>query len=172
MALLPSISFLLRHGAPGLRSATIVLLACSGIGVVSSALAQSGDGAVADKAVMVFRDVCLATAPSYEKAMTVARKFGIKPQMDLGASEVGMAPDNSFSVQVRPKKECAVTAESNPGPDVAEQFLSVVAKAAGVSAASLTGVDPIKITLRGQTFVVRHDRKGGEAYVILNPRGL
>ncbi|CAM5763884.1 hypothetical protein LMIY3S_00961 [Labrys miyagiensis] len=127
---------------------------------------------VTDKAVLLFRDACLATAPSFEKAMAAAKKYGVKPQMDLGASTVGMAPDGAFSLQVRGRKECAVTAESSPGPDVAEQFRSVVAQAAGVSAASLAGADPIKVTLRGQTYVLRHDRKGGEAYVIMAAAGL
>lgn len=146
--------------------ATMVLAPCSGLNLTSRAMA--GDIPITDKAVTVFRDACLATAPGFEKAMEAARKFGVKPQLDLGASMVGMAPDGSFSLQIRAKNECAVTAESSPGPAVAEQFIAVVAEAAGVSAASLAGKDPIRITLGGQTYVVRHDRKGGEAYVILN----
>jgi hypothetical protein len=138
----------------------------------SPALAQSAGIAITDRAVMAFRDACLATAPSFDKAMAAARKFGVKPQMDLGSGMVGMAPDGSFSLQVRARKECAVTAESSPGPDVAEQFLDVVAKAGGVPAASLDDSGPIKLTLRGRTYVVRHDRKGGEAYVIIDSAGL
>lgn len=127
---------------------------------------------VTDKAVMLFRDACLASAPAFDKAMAAAKKFGIKPQMDLGASLVGMAPDGSYSLQVRGKKECAVTAEKSAGPGVAEQFRSAVAAAAGVSTASLAPDGPLQINLRGQTYVVRHDRKGSEAYVIIGAGGL
>ncbi len=148
----------------------VALTACIGLYLPSPALAQSG--AVTDKAVMLFRDACLATVPSFDKAMAAAKKYGVKPQMDLGASVVGMAPDGSFSLQVRGKKECAVTAESSAGTGVAEQFASVVAQVAGVSASSLSAGGPLRVTLQGQSYVVRHDRKGGEAYVIMNASGL
>jgi hypothetical protein len=128
--------------------------------------------AVTDKAVLVFRDACLATAPAFDKALAAAKRYGVKAQMDLGASVVGMAPDGSFSLQVRGKRECAVTAEANPDPAVAAQFASVVAQATGKPVAGLGGGAPVTITLRGKTYVVRHDRKGGEAYVLMDASGL
>lgn len=156
------------------RRGTVVFAASlmlgSAAGLSASSPATAGD--ITDKAVMLFREACLATAPAFDKAMTVAKKHGIKPQMDLGASLVGMAPDGSYSLQVRGKKECAVTAEKSAGPAVAEQFRNVVGAAAGVPAASLASEGPIQITMRGQTYVVRHDRKGGEAYVIMSGTGL
>jgi hypothetical protein len=148
----------------------------SSIGVLpSSAVAQAVT--ITDKAVIVFRDACLATAPSFEKAMTAAKKLGITPQMDLGASVVGMSSDGSISLQVRGRKECAVTGESSPGNKVADQFAFVLAQsssgAAGSAlASSLKSGEPVRILLKGQTFVARHDRKGGEAYVIINMSGL
>ncbi|WP_413988717.1 hypothetical protein ACMDCR_22250 [Labrys okinawensis] len=151
----------------GRRLAVLASLACATL-LPAPAHAQ----AVTDKAVLLFRDACLDTAPSFDKAMAAAKKYGVKPQMDLGASVVGMAPDGSFSLQVRGKKECAVTAEASPGPEVAAQFASLVAQASGKPAAGLSTGAPVTITLHGQTYVVRHDRKGGEAYVIMNASGL
>ena len=156
-----------RRGA-AMFAASLVLGFAAGL----SALPPASTGDVTDKAVMLFRDACLATAPAFDKAMAAAKKHGIKPQMDLGASLVGMAPDGSYSLQVRGKKECAVTAEKSAGPAVAEQFRSVIGVAAGVPATSLASEGPIQITMRGQTYVVRHDRKGGEAYVIMSTAGL
>ncbi|QEN87363.1 hypothetical protein FZC33_13960 [Labrys sp. KNU-23] len=156
-----------RRGA-AMFAASLVLGFAAGL----SALPPASAGDVTDKAVMLFRDACLATAPAFDKAMAAAKKHGIKPQMDLGASLVGMAPDGSYSLQVRGKKECAVTAEKSAGPAVAEQFRSVIGVAAGVPATSLASEGPIQITMRGQTYVVRHDRKGGEAYVIMSTAGL
>ncbi|MDQ0391776.1 hypothetical protein [Labrys monachus] len=147
--------------------AATVVLACA---LASPALAS--DAAVTDKALIAFRDVCLATAPSFDKAMAAARKFGVKPQMDLGAGMVGMAPGNAFSVQVRARKECAVTAESDPDPGLDAQFRGVVAEAGGLKADSLAPGRPITLTLHGRTYVVRHDRRGAEAYVIIDAAGL
>jgi hypothetical protein len=127
---------------------------------------------VTDKAVLLFRDACLATAPAFDKAMAAAKKYGVKPQMDLGASVVGMSPDGSFSLQVRGKKECAVTAESNPDPAIAAQFAAVVAQASGKAASSVASGTPVAITLHGQSYLVHHDRKGGEAYVLISGAGL
>lgn len=155
-----------RPASPRQHRAALALILA--VGLPGAAMA----GEVTDKAVMLFRDACLATAPAFDKALGVARKYGIKPQMDLGASLVGMAPDGSYSLQVRGKKECAVTAEKSTGPAVAEQFRSVVGAAAGMPPASVSGEGPVQITLRGQTYVVRHDRKGGEAYVIMSAAGL
>jgi len=135
------------------------------------ALARA-ETAVTDKAVMAFRDVCLATAPSFDKAMAAAKKLGVKADRDLASGLFGMAPGGAFSVQVRPRKECAVTAERSPGPDVEDQFLAVVAKAGGLSADRLKAGAPIMLTLQGRTYVVRHDRRGAEAYVISDAAAL
>lgn len=164
----PSLSKPRMRPQAGTLAATLAL----GFALALPNTSSSRAGDVTDKALMLFRDACLATAPAFDKAMAAAKKHGIKPQMDLGASLVGMAPDGSYSLQVRGKKECAVTAEKTASPTVAEQFRSVVAAAAGVPAASLASDGPIQITMRGQTYVVRHDRKGGEAYVIMSTAGL
>lgn len=155
---------------PSIRGRRLAML--SSLAFVALLPAPALTQTVTDKAVLLFRDACLATAPSFDKAMAAAKKYGVKPQMDLGASVVGMAPDGSFSLQVRGRKECAVTAEANPGPEVAAQFASVVAQVSGKSAAGLSTGVPVTVTLHGQTYVVRHDRKGGEAYVIMNASGL
>lgn len=157
---------------PAFRRFRHAAIACLALPFAAGLTVPALAGEVTDKAVILFRDACLATAPAFDKALGVAKKYGIKPQMDLGASLVGMAPDGSYSLQIRGKKECAVTAEKNAGPEVAEQFRSVVGAATGLPAASLSGDGPVQITLRGQTYVVRHDRKGGEAYVIMSAAGL
>lgn len=118
-----------------------------------------------DVGVLAFRDVCLASSPSFDKAWEFARQFGVKPANALG---IGMTDDGSLSVQVQPGKECSITSENRPGADVHEQFASVVANATGFPKEQLLNTNALKTLFRGKPVIFHHDRKGGEAYVMLN----
>ncbi len=122
------------------------------------------DAGEADVGIRAFTDVCLKTAPSFAKGAEQASKYGVALTMDLGTGKTGMSKDGSLSVQIKPNAECAVTTENRPGSKVRDQFLDAVAAATG-EAKSVTA--PFTRVVKGRTFVFVHDRKGGEAYVMI-----
>jgi len=149
-------------------TATGLSLIAAGCATAQSSGAVAAPVPVTDKGVMAFRDICLATAPSFDKAWVAAQKYGVKPDtdlgMNLGTGRMGMAADNSLSVQIKPHKECGTTTEPRPGNAVIAQFWTVVAKATGMPIADLS--PPARGTFKGAGFLLRYDRKGGEAYVM------
>lgn len=115
-------------------------------------------------AIGAFRDICLKTAPSFSTAEQVARLHGITELLDAGFARMGFNGDKSLGVQISENKECVVTTPSQQADYLTAQFLQAVASAADTPAAR--GV-PSKVQLAGQTFIVMHDRRGGEAFVVL-----
>ncbi|QNH76900.1 hypothetical protein GGD92_00995 [Pseudomonas protegens] len=114
--------------------------------------------------ILAFRDVCLKSAPSFAGAETAARAHGILQLTDAGFAKMGMNEDQTLGVQVQAGKECAITTPSQNDSSLTQQFLSMAGK---FSSTALAQSVPTKITLDGQTFILMHDRRGGEAYVLL-----
>ena len=77
---------------------------------------------------------------------------------------MGMNEDQSLGVQIQANKECAITTPSQNDSSLTLQFLSSAGK---FSSTPLGTQVPVKITLDQQTFILMHDRRGGEAYVML-----
>lgn len=75
-----------------------------------------------------------------------------------------MDQDQTLGVQVQANKECAITTPSQNDSSLTQQFLSSVGKFSSTPVAQSV---PARITLEGQTFIIMHDRRGGEAYVML-----
>lgn len=117
------------------------------------------------KSIMAFRDICLNTAPSFSEAVSAAKAYGITDIIDMGFMKMGLSGDKSIGVQVKENKECTITTPAEHDDLLTKQFLSVVSEYAGSPTLLTT---PTKITIRNKNFTVAHDRKGGEAYVILN----
>src|SRR5262245_44322646 len=113
-----------------------------------------------DVGVAAFRDVCVDSAPSFNDAPAVAKKYGVD---SLASGVGGMTKDGSLSVQIKPASECAVTTANRPGNAVTKQFLSTVTAATGSTARQT----PLVAKIRGSTFIFMHERNGGEAFVML-----
>lgn len=146
----------------------MALAGCETAQQAAPAVALSTDMPVTDKGVLAFRDVCLASAPSYDKAWVFARKYGVKPDIDFNGDKTGMAPDNSLSVQTQPGKECATTTPSRPDATALRQFFVVIAKATGLPPDTVASTGGPRATYHGKTYQFLADRKGGEAYVMRN----
>jgi hypothetical protein len=137
----------------------------SDAGTVPPPVRESGvavTSASYDVGVRAFQTVCIATAPSFDKAPDAAKSFGVSG-LTPGKVSMEMSEDEKISVQLKPGKECAVTTEKRPGDAVAKQFVSAVATAAGADGKQM----PLLGYVGGSAFMFLHDRNGGEAYVMM-----
>ncbi|WP_420962121.1 hypothetical protein [Brucella sp. IR073] len=120
--------------------------------------------------IETFRNVCLATAPSFDGAIAAAKQRGIVKYLPLGKAQIGSNADNSVSVQVEPNHECAVTTPNYTGDGTAlrAEFIEAVSKSAG---APVSGTNvPFTAQIKGAKFIFMHDRRGGEAFVALRAK--
>lgn len=129
------------------------------------ALAEPKSSKGNDIAIAAFKDVCLASAPTFATAAAKAKRYGVKsadPQLG------GMTEDRSMSVQIKPKRECAVTSERRSDRTLHAQFLRVIAGfGVDVPQGSKAGT-PFVAMIKGKRFIFQHDRQGGEAYVMIS----
>jgi len=114
--------------------------------------------------VLAFRDICLKTAPSFSGAENAAKAHGILKLTDAGFARMGLNKDDSLGVQVQAGKECAVTTPSQSDTTLTRQLLDVAGRFSSTPVAQNV---PAKITVNQQSFILMHDRRGGEAYVLL-----
>ncbi|MCE4057191.1 hypothetical protein [Pseudomonas sp. Au-Pse12] len=142
-----------------LLAALALLSACSS---VTRDIKQ--EPTITSAGILAFRDICLKSAPTFAGAETAARNHGISELSDAGFAKMGMNQDQTLGVQVQANKECAITTPSQNDSSLTQQFLSMAGK---FSSTPLAQSVPTKITLDGQTFILMHDRRGGEAYVLL-----
>ncbi|AZC27291.1 MULTISPECIES: hypothetical protein [Pseudomonas] len=119
---------------------------------------------VTSAGILAFRDICLKSAPSFAGAQTAAREHGIGGLSDAGFAMMGMNQDQTLGVQVRANKECAVTTPTQNDNSLTQQFLGVAGK---FSSTPVEQSLPARLTIGGQVFLLMHDRRGGEAYVML-----
>ncbi len=120
--------------------------------------------------IETFKDVCLATAPSFDGAVEAAKRRGIVKYLPLGKAQLGSNADNSVSVQVEPNHECAVTTPNYTADATAlrAEFIEAVSKATG---AQVSGTKvPFTAEIKGAKFIFMHDRRGGEAFVALRAK--
>ena len=135
---------------------------------LSATPALAAGGKAMDIGVRAFKDICLASAPSFAKSARLAKKYGVETWLPLGKQKMGMTKDDSLSVQIQPGKECAITTKSRPGAGVHTQFMKAVTGAAKPAAITERTSNPFVATVRGKKFIFKHDRSGGEAYVMLS----
>jgi hypothetical protein len=118
-------------------------------------------------AVKMFREVCLNTAPSFNNAEEIANNNGIE-FLDGSFMMFGFNKDKSVGVQIKENKECAVTTPSQNSRSLTSSFLDMLGDYLGVK---LPKRVPFKAVVKGTKFIFMHDRKGGEAFVMLDPKG-
>ncbi len=152
-------------------AALAVVSGCNTSGMKAEQPPSASMGVTGDyKGIKAFKDICLATAPSFSSAVPAAKRYGVKDFFDLGEGKSGLTPDNSLSAQIKPAVECAVTTPAYVGDRGAlrAQFIAVVGAAAGVDIEN-TKI-PFTAEIKGTKFIFTHDPKGGEAFVMLKAR--
>lgn len=120
------------------------------------------------QAIQIFEQVCVKQAPSFAGSIQAAAEFGVKDVIDAGFATFASKPDKSLSVQVKEGRECAITTPSQRDRTLSKQLLSVIQK---YSTTTVAARMPTQGTIDGNTFVFHHDRKGGEAFVMLTKEG-
>ncbi len=127
----------------------------------------SSDGSASGKriqAIMAFEDVCLKTAPSFIGAAKTVSKYGISELTDAGFMKMGFNKDKSLGVQIKENKECVITTPQQRRRGLSMQFLQTVGRyATGIT----PGKMPVSGNIGGSEFIFGHDRRGGEAFVML-----
>lgn len=142
-----------------------LLVSCGLLGACAN-LGSQPPVPVTSQVVQAFRDICLQTAPSFAEAHRVARQYGIDEMTDMGFATVGFNADKSLSMQVKVSHECVVTSETQQDDTLTSQLLTAAAVSAGTTVPRKV---PVKMMIAGQPFILMHDRKGGEAFVMMKP---
>ena len=109
-----------------------------------------------------FADICLASAADFTSAAEKAAAYGIE-LMDVGSMKVGTTQDQSLAAQIK-VNSCTVTTPSQRNSKLEEEFRALVAEFTGSTVATAV---PFKVQIGGRNFVVMHDRRDGEAFVLL-----
>lgn len=136
------------------------LSACSSVPTETSATAPIS---ITSEAIIAFNEICLKTAPSFSGAADVAKKFDINKLEDMGFMKMGGNADNSLSIQVQ-SNQCTVTTPSKSDNSLTAQFLALIGKTSNLPTPKMV---PAKVVINNQNYIVMHDRKGGEAFVIM-----
>lgn len=151
---------------PCLSLALFLMAGCStDTNITNSTSAENEVSAVS---LHAFRDICLATAPTFSEAEEAAKSHGITDIMDMGFTKAGFNSDKSMGVQIKAGKECVVTTPSQQDSTLTAQLIKTVTPFSSTPVPQKT---PSKVTIENQTFIIMHDRNGGEAFVMLNPNG-
>jgi hypothetical protein len=141
--------------------AALILSACASKQTVS---APSGENA---KAIEAFEDVCLKTAPSFSDAAQAAIRLGIDDISGDNYGTYGFNKDKSMGVQIKKNEECVITTPAQQDGTLTRQLYQVVGKYAKTPLSTRV---PFKVDLNGVNFVFHHDRRGGEAFVMLRAK--
>ncbi|MFN3985025.1 MAG: hypothetical protein ACK4KV_06030 [Rhodocyclaceae bacterium] len=144
-----------------LISSSLTLAACA-----SSTTAQltQTEGAELAESIKAFETVCLKSAPSFSGAAEAAKAFGISEIIDARFMKMGLSADKSIGVQTTYDEECVITTPAQRRNDLTAQFLGVVSRHTNTPPLKRA---PSKISINGATFIVQHDRTGGETFVML-----
>jgi hypothetical protein len=139
------------------------LIVLSGCGKITQVKPVEPPKLIESKAINLFKAVCLDTAPSFNEAESASSENGIDI-LDGGFMKLGFNDDKSLGVQIQKGKECVVTAPSQNDNFLTSNFLMSVADYLGVKPAKRV---PFVAKVNNEKFIFTHDRKGGEAFVML-----
>lgn len=118
--------------------------------------------------INAFIDICLNTAPSFSEAQNKAKEYEINEITDLGFMKMGITNDKSLSTQITENKECVITTPNQNNSNLTKLFTKEVSRKIG---SPVSKSMPFKINIENTTFIILHDRNGGEAFVILKQEG-
>ena len=139
------------------------LLLCATI--VAPAPAAADDSAI-DVGIRAFKEICIASAPSFAKGDQLAKKYGVETWLPLGKEKMGMTKDQSLSVQIKPGKECTITTPTRPGATVHTQFMSAIVSATKPEAIKEETSFRFSGAIGGKKYIFGHVRHDGEAYIM------
>lgn len=142
----------------------VVISACSSTNSRPVSVTSNG---TPSSAIQAFRDICLKTAPDFSNAVSAAKAHGIADVTDLGFMVMGLTADRNMSIQIKAGEECALTTPSQQDDSLTRQLLDAGRE---LSSTPVGKTSPVKITLAGQVFILAHDRRDGEAYVLLKTK--
>ena len=145
--------------------------ACLAIAVVSSTACATNSSIVADtstreipEAIRAFEEVCLKTAPGFSTAADAAARLGMAELTDAGFMKMGFNKNQSVGVQIKENNECVMTTPSQRNGSLTRRFLQAIGQFSRTAPSTTV---PAKATIGGEAFIFLHDRKGGEAFVML-----
>jgi hypothetical protein len=144
---------------------SLALSACVSNKTIPDSAIQSSEP---NTSLMAFEEICIKTAPSFSGAKVAAAKYGITDIEDMGFTHSGMSKDQSIGVQIKPNNECTITTPAQKAPNLTRAFLQLVSRNSNTAASTRV---PMKAPIDGTTFIFHHDRKGGEAFVMLKAKG-
>lgn len=152
-----------------MKSAHVVLavLALAGCATNNSATAPDASTTEVSEAIRAFEEVCLKTAPTFSlpDVANAAAAFGIVAQPDDGFfRKMGANKDESLGFIIEENKECWIITTPQPTDTLTKEFLQMVRRHSGTVPSK--GV-PITATVRGNTFIFDHDRRFGEAFIMV-----
>jgi hypothetical protein len=147
---------------------TIILLALSACVSNKAMPDRAIQNSEPNTSLMAFEEVCIKTAPSFSAAKAAAAKYGITDIEDMGFMHSGMSKDKSIGVQIKPNNECVITTPSQKAFSLTREFLQVVSRNSNTAPSTKV---PTKAQIGGAMFIFHHDRKGGEAFVMLKANG-
>jgi hypothetical protein len=137
------------------------LLVCG----MSAAPASAAEGGATDVGIRAFKEICLASAPSFANGTQLAKKYGVETWLPLGKEKMGMTKDHSLSVQIKPGRECAITTPTRPGATVHTQFMNAIISATKPGAITEETSFRFSAIIGGKKYLFGHIRRDGEAYV-------
>ncbi len=139
--------------------------------IISGLLASCGSQQYQDKApietpreIKAFIDICIKESPSFINSERKADLYGISNLISLGEGKLGFNNDQSLGVQIKPNKECVITTPSQNKKHLTSKFMQAISNEIESSTPKRV---PFKATVNGQAFIFTHNRRGGEAYVML-----
>ncbi len=141
--------------------AVTVLTACATNPSATNSVASPTETSMA---IQAFTDICLKTAPSFSGAAKAAAAYGITDIADAGFMRMGFTKDQSLGVQIKGGKECVITTADQRDRTLTKQFLQAVSQHSGSSVPQSV---PVRAKIGNEVYIFQHDRKGGEAFVML-----
>ncbi len=148
-----------------LSAKAVILLGLLG-GMSAAPAPAAAEDSATDVGIRAFKEICLASAPSFANGAQLAKKYGVETWLPLGKEKMGMTKDHSLSVQIKPSRECAITTPTRPGATVHTQFMKAITSATKPAAITKETSFRFSGIIGGKKYVFGHIRHDGEAYVM------
>ena len=155
-----------RNNATRISAKAVILLELLLCATIAAPVPAAADDSAIDVGIRAFKEICIASAPSFAKGDQLAKKYGIETWLPLGKEKVGMTKDQSVSVQIQPGKECTITTPTRPGATVHTQFMNALISAAKPGAITEETSFRSRATIGGKKYIFGHVRHDGEAYIM------
>lgn len=135
------------------------------ISTCTTAAPVSNQHDLTSNALAAFERICLETAPNFAAAEKIALdNYGIKDfkteMLDIKQGE----SNQGYSVNFKEGLSCSVIYASQKDDTITSRFLTLVQKYAKQG---IIREEPATIRIEGKTFMVMHERKNAEMFILL-----